>query len=44
MLVGGLVGLVGDWLGAAGIVLLLGLVSGLAAAYICHLPDVSDPA
>ena len=44
MLVGGLVGLVGDWLGAAGTVLLLGLVSGLAAAYIRHLPDVSDPA
>ncbi len=44
MLVGGLVGLVGDWLGAAGTVLLLGLVSGLAAAYIRHLPDVSGPA
>ncbi len=43
MLVGGLVGLVGDWLGAASVVLLLGAVSLLAAAYIRGLPEVSEP-
>ncbi len=43
MLVGGLVGLVGDWLGAASVVLLLGVFSLLAAAYIRGLPDVSEP-
>jgi hypothetical protein len=43
MLVGGLIGLVGDWLGAAATVLLLGLLSLLAAAYIRGLPEVSEP-
>jgi len=43
MLVGGSIGLVADWLGAASIVLLLGLLSLLAAAYIRGLPDVSEP-
>ena len=42
MLIGGLVGLLGDWLGAPVVVLLLGLVSLLATAYILRLPDVSD--
>ena len=42
MLMGGLVGLVGDWLGAAAVVLLLGLVSLLAAVYIRSLPEVSE--
>lgn len=42
MLVGGLIGLIGDWLGAAATVLVLGLLSLLAAAYIRTLPDVSD--
>ena len=44
MLVGGLIGLIGDWLGAAAIVLIFGLLSLLAAAYILSLPDVSEPA
>jgi hypothetical protein len=44
MLVGGLVGLVGDWLGAAATVLLLGLLSLVAGAYIRSLPEVSEPA
>jgi hypothetical protein len=43
MLVGGLVGLIGDWLGAPATVLLLGLLSLLAAAYILRLPEVSEP-
>jgi hypothetical protein len=42
MLVGGLIGLIGDWLGAPAILLLLGLLSLLAALYISHLPQVSD--
>jgi hypothetical protein len=42
MLFGGLIGLIGDWLGAAAIVLLLGLLSLLAAAYILTLPEVSE--
>jgi len=41
MLVGGLVGLLADWLGAAGTVLLLGLLSLLAAAYVRGLSEVS---
>lgn len=41
MLVGGLVGLMGDWFGAAATVLILGLLSLMAATYIMTLPDVS---
>ena len=43
MLAGGLLGLLGDELGAAGIVLLLGLISLLASLYIVTLPEVSEP-
>jgi hypothetical protein len=43
MLAGGLIGLIGDWLGAAAAVLLLGLLSLIAAAYSLGLPDVSEP-
>jgi hypothetical protein len=43
MLVGGLVGLIGDWLGAPATVLLLGLLSLLAAVFIRGLPEVSEP-
>jgi len=43
MLVGGLIGLIGDWLGAPATVLLLGLLSLIAAAYIRSLPEVSEP-
>ena len=42
MLVGGLIGLIADWLGPAATVLILGLISLLAAAYIHNLPDVSE--
>ena len=42
MLVGGLIGVLGDWLGAAAILLLLGVLSLLAAVYIRGLPEVSD--
>jgi hypothetical protein len=42
MLVGGLIGLIGDWLGAAATVLILGLLSLLAAVYISRLPQVSE--
>lgn len=42
MLVGGLIGLLGDWLGAAAILLLLGLLSLFAALYILRLPEVSE--
>ena len=42
MLIGGLVGLLGEKLGAAGIVLLLAIISLLAAFFIQRLPDVSD--
>ncbi len=41
MLVGGLVGLMGDWFGAAATLLTLGLLSLLAAIYIMTLPEVS---
>jgi len=44
MLLGGLVGLIGDWLGAHAIVLFLGIISLFAAFYIKSLPDVSEPA
>jgi len=43
MLAGGLIGLIGDWLGAAATVLILGLLSLIAAAYSLKLPDVSEP-
>ena len=42
MLAGGLFGLVGEWLGAAATVLLLGVMSLVAAIYISRLPQVSD--
>ena len=44
MLFGGLFGILGDWLGVAETVLLLGLLSLLAAAFIRSLPEVSEPA
>ena len=43
MLAGGLIGLIGDTLGPAATVLILGLLSLLSAFYIRHLPDVSSP-
>jgi MFS family permease len=43
MLAGGLVGLLADWLGAPATVLVLGLLSLVAAAYVRGLPEVSDP-
>jgi len=42
MLVGGLVGLLGDRFGAAAVLLILGLLSLLAALYARALPQVSD--
>ena len=41
MLVGGLVGVLGDLFGAAAVILLLGLLSLLAAACARNLPEVS---
>jgi hypothetical protein len=43
MLAGGLIGLIGDWLGAAATVLVLAILSLLAAGYIRNLPEVSEP-
>ncbi len=43
MLAGGLIGLIGDWLGAAATVLVLGLLSLIAAVYSRKLPEVSEP-
>ena len=43
ILVGGLIGLVGDWLGAAATVLVLGLLSTIAPAYSHKLLEVSEP-
>lgn len=43
MLAGGLIGLIGDTLGPAATVLILGLLSLLSTVYIRHLPDVSEP-
>jgi hypothetical protein len=43
MLVGGLIGLIGERLGAPATVLLLGLLALLAAFYIRRLPEVSEP-
>jgi Major Facilitator Superfamily len=42
MLVGGLIGLLSDWVGAPSTLLILGLLSILAAFYISKLPEVSD--
>jgi MFS family permease len=42
MLVAGLIGLLGDWVGSAAVVLLLGSLSLCAAAYVLGLPEVSD--
>ena len=42
MLAGGLIGLLGDWLGSAAVVLVLALLSSLAAAYVTSLPQVSE--
>ena len=42
MLLGGLIGMIGDWLGAEAALLILGVLSLLAAAYINTLPQVSD--
>jgi len=42
MLVGGLIGLLSDWLGASAILFILGFISILAAFYISKLPNVSD--
>jgi hypothetical protein len=42
MLAGGLIGLIGDWLGTASILLVLGLLSLTSAAYILKLPEVSE--
>lgn len=44
MLIGGLLGVLATWLGAAGIVLLLGVAALGAAGYALRLPEVSDPA
>ena len=41
MLAGGLIGLVASWLGTTAIVLILGLLSLVAAGYITTIPDVS---
>lgn len=43
MLFGGLIGLIGDWLGAEAALLILGFLSLLAATYINTLPQVSEP-
>jgi hypothetical protein len=43
MLAGEMIGLLGDWLGAAATVLVLGLLSLIAAAYILNLSEVSEP-
>lgn len=43
MFFGGLFGLLGGWLGYPAVVLLLGLLSLLAAGYAMRLPQVSEP-
>ena len=43
MLLGGAIGLIGDWLGAPAILLLLGLLSLVAGATALRLPQVSQP-
>jgi hypothetical protein len=42
MLVGGLIGLIGDWLGSAAVIGLLGIVSLIAAWQARRLPEVSE--
>ena len=42
MLAGGLIGLIGDWLGAPATLMVLGLLSIMAAFYISKLPQVSE--
>lgn len=42
MLVGGLIGFLGDWLGAPAILMILALLSVVAALYISKLPQVSE--
>lgn len=44
MLIGGLIGLLSDWLGAPATVLILGVFSLVAAVYCHRLPEVSEPA
>jgi len=44
MLIGGLIGLLSDLFGVAATVLLLGIVSLIAAFFIRRLPEVSEPA
>jgi hypothetical protein len=41
MLVGGLIGLIGDWLRSAAVIMALAIVSIVAATYVVRLPDVS---
>lgn len=41
MLAGGLVGVLGDWIGASMVVLLLGVLALIAAGYAKQLPEVS---
>jgi len=43
MLLGGLIGLVGEWFGAPATLLFLGLLSLAAAIYIARLTEVSEP-
>ena len=43
MLVGGLIGVLGQWFGAESIVLLLGLLALFAAWYVRRLPEISEP-
>lgn len=43
MLVGGLIGVLGDWWGAEAILLFLGCLSIIAAIFIAQLKEVSEP-
>jgi hypothetical protein len=43
MLAGGLIGVVGDRLGTAAVILILGLTSFMAAGYAMGLREVSEP-
>ena len=43
MLFGGLIGFIGDWLGAPATLLFLGVIALIAAFYIRFLPEVSEP-
>jgi hypothetical protein len=42
LLAGGLIGLMGDWLGAPATVLVLGRLSLIATVYSLKLPEVSE--